>query len=622
MLLGHRLLLLGVLALPAFSGCGSSSRGSESGTEVQSTNGGSMPTGPVTPPKAGPVGGGVSGTDNKVAATASVDALAVAVGTSQTVTVTFTSADGLPISGFSVYGSLGTLPAGWSAPTSLTCAIVGPGSGCVLSLSYAPTAVETGTLTLDCVYVDNAGLPRTPGPCMTLAYAATSSNHIVASVSPVGEIDANVGGKQPVSVSFTTDDGNAVTALTLSTNLAALPSGWSSKATGLNCAVVSTGNGCQLALNFAPTAAAAGTLTLNYSYTDGSGGASSGALNIPYATTPQETVVASVSPNGQIDAALMGGQQTVAVTFTTNDGNAASGLRLVSDLSKLPAGWSSTSTAFGCDSVSTGNGCQLQLKFAPLALGGGTLTLRYSYNDAGGVPNFGLLTIPYAATTNDNVVGTASPTGQIVAMLGSPAQAVSVAFTTDDNRLATALQVTNNLAALPAGWTNTAGSFACSVLGSGSTCQLPLNYAPTGVDNGTLTLNYAYVNNAAQAKTGSVVIDYRTTTNDNVLAAVNPISLSVVTGSGSNPVMVTFTTDDGNVASALSADLTVLPADWSSAASTFTCATVSVGASCQVSLNYSPTVAASSTLAFGYSYVNSAGTTKTGTVSIPYTAAP
>ncbi|HMH88341.1 MAG TPA: hypothetical protein VK523_06845 [Steroidobacteraceae bacterium] len=622
MLLGHRLLLLGVLALPAFSGCGSMSQGSESGTNAQAQNGGSMPTPPVTPPKAGPVGGGVSGTHNKVSATASVDTLAVAAGTSQTITVTFTSADGLPISGFSVYGSLGTLPAGWSSPTSLTCAMVAPGSGCVLALTYAPAAVETGTLTLDCVYVDNAGLPRTPGPCMTLAYAATASNHVVASVSPSGEIDANVGGKQTVSVNFTTDDGNAVTALTLTTNLGALPSGWSSKATGLNCAVVSTGNGCQLALDFAPAAAAAGTLTLNYSYTDASGAAMSGAVNVPYAATSRQTVVASVSPNGQINAAQKGGQQSVGVTFTSDDGNAARGLRLISDLTKLPAGWSSTSTAFGCDSVSTGNGCQLQLKFAPTVLGGGTLTLRYSYNDAGGMPNFGLLTIPYAATTNDNVVGTASPTGQIVAMLGSPAQAVSVAFTTDDNRLATALQVTSNLAALPPGWTNTAGSFACSFLGTGSTCQLILDYAPTGVDNGTLTLHYAYVNNADEAKTGSVAIDYRTTTNDNVVAAVNPTSLSVVTGSGSNPVMVTFTTDDGNDASSLWADLSVLPADWSSTSSTFTCATINVGTGCQVSLNYTPTVAAAGTLSFGYSYVNSAGTAKTGSVSIPYNAAP
>jgi hypothetical protein len=148
-----------------------------------------------------------------------------------------------------------------------------------------------------------------------------------------------------------------------------------------------------------------------------------------------------------------------------------------------------------------------------------------------------------------------------------------------------------------------------------------LNYAPTGVDNGTLNLNYAYANNADEAKTGSVAIDYRTTTNDNVIATVNPASLSVVTGSGSYPVTVTFTTDDGNVASGLSANLT-LPADWSSTSSTLTCATLSVGASCQVALSYTPTIAATGTLSFGYSYMNSAGTAKTGTVSIPYTASP
>src|ERR1700674_4586381 len=290
MLLGHRLILLGVLALATLSGCGSSSRGSESGNEPQASPGGAVPPAPVTPPKSGPVGGGVAGPHNNVAAIALTDTLSVAVGTSRTITVTFSSSDGLPISGFSVYGSLGTLPAGWSAPSSLTCAIVGPGSGCVLTLTYAPVAIETGTLTLDCVYVDNAGLPRTPGPCMTLTYASTASNNVVASLTLSGEVDAAVGGKQPVTVSFTTDDGNAATALTLSTNLGALPAGWSSKVPALTCTVVSTGNGCDLPLDFAPTTAAAGTLTLNYGYTDASGAARSGAVNIPYAATSRRTV--------------------------------------------------------------------------------------------------------------------------------------------------------------------------------------------------------------------------------------------------------------------------------------------------------------------------------------------
>jgi hypothetical protein len=547
--------------------------------------------------------------------------VSVAVGASQTISIAFTSADGLALTAFSVYGNLGVLPADWSAPSSLSCAAVGPGNGCVLTLNFAPTAIESGTLTLECVYVDNAGLPRTPGPCLSLSYASTATNNVIASVSPSGEVDAAIGGsKQSVSVTFTTDDGNAATALSV-TNLTGLPAGWSSSAAGLSCAVVSTGNGCQLPLTFAPTAASSGALTLNYTYVDGSGAARSGALNIPYATTNNGTVSASVSPSGEVNAANMGGTQSVAVTFTTEDGSTAAGLSVLTDLTKLPPDWSSSAPTFSCASVSTGNGCQLQLKYAPTALTAGTVTLRYGYNDAAGMPNFGVLNIPYAATTNDNVVGTAAPSGQVTAMLGSPGQPISVTFTTDDGRLATALQLTSSLTALPAGWSAGTGTFSCSVVTSGTTCQLVLTYAPTGVDNGTLNLGYTYVNNAGESKSGTVAIPYQTTTNDNVVGTANPTSEAAVTGS-SNVVTVTFTTDDGNIASALSADLSALPLGWTAPASSFTCASVSVGATCQVSLTYAPTAAASGTLAFGFTYVNSAGTAKAGTVSIPYTAAP
>jgi hypothetical protein len=545
----------------------------------------------------------------------------VAVGASQTISVIFTSTDGLPISGFSVYGSLGTLPAGWSAPSSLTCANVGPGSGCGLTLTYAPAAIETGTLTLDCVYVDNAGLPRTPGPCLTLSYAATAVNNIIASVSPTGEVDAAIGGsKQSLQVTFTTDDGNAATGLSM-TGLGALPAGWSSTAAGLSCAVVSTGSGCQLPLTFSPTAAMNGTLALNYGYVDGSGATRSGAVNIPYATTSNGTVIANVSPTGQVNAAQMGGQQSVAVTFTTDDGKSAAALSVLTDLAKLPSGWSSKATTFTCASVSTGNGCQLQLQYAPTALTAGTLSLRYGYNDAGGMPNFGVVNIPYAATTNDNVVATAAPTGQLTAMLGSPGLLVTLTFTTDDSRLATALQLTSSLTSLPAGWSSAAGAFTCAVLSTGSSCRLALSYAPTGVDNGTLNLGFAYLNNAGESKTGSIAIPYQTTTNDNVMGTANPTTVAAITGS-SNVVTVTFTTDDSNFASALSADLSALPLGWAAPASSLACASVSVGTTCQVSLTYAPTAAAGGTLAFGFSYVNSAGIAKTGTVSIPYTAAP
>ncbi|MDP9088920.1 MAG: hypothetical protein M3O26_09305 [Pseudomonadota bacterium] len=620
MLPGHRLLPLVVLALPILHGCGSSSRGSESGTVATVSIGGGNATPPVTPPKVGPTGPVAPGNDNKVSATASVDSISVAVGTSQNVVVTFTSNDGMPITAFSAYDSSGTLPKGWSAP-SLTCATVAPGRGCVLVLNYAPVAVENHTLTLYCVYVDNAGLPRTPGPCMSFTYSATTANNVVASFSPVGEIDASIGGKQPLIVNFTTDDGAAATALTLTTSLGTLPSGWSSSATGLSCAAVSTGSGCQLPLLFSPTAAANGTLSLNYTYVDSSGAARTGTLNVPYATTSNEVVVASFSPTGQVTAVEKGGQQTVAVTFTTLDGKSASALSLSTNLTKLPVGWSSAATSFSCNSVSTGNGCQLQLSFTPKTLTAGTLTLRYSYNDANGIPNFGVLEIPYAATTSDNAVGTASPSGKISAMLGSPGQPVAVTFTTDDSRFGTAFQLTSSLTSLPAGWSSSANAFGCSAFSTGTSCQLVLTYAPTGMDNGTLTLSYAYLNNAGELKSGSVGIPYQTTTNDNVVGTANPTTVAAVTGT-SNPVTVTFTTDDSNFASGLTADLSMLPLGWSSTPMSLSCASVSVGTACQASLTYAPTAAAAGTLSFGFNYVNSAGTTKSGTVSIPYTASP
>lgn len=620
MLLGHRLLVFVVLALPILHGCGSSSQGSESGTVTAVSMGGGTPAPPVTPPKVGPTGPVAPGNDNKVSATSSVDSISVAVGTSQIVVVTFTSSDGMPITAFSAYDSTGTLPTGWSGP-SLTCATVAPGSGCVLILTYSPIAVENNTLTLYCVYVDNAGLPRTPGPCMSFTYAATAANNVVASVSPMGEIDASIGGKQPVTVNFTTDDGTPATALTLTTNLGTLPSGWSSSATGLSCAAVSTGSGCQLPLLFSPTAAANGTLSLNFSYVDGSGTARTGTLNVPYATAANAVVVANVSPTGQVTAVEKGGQQTVAVTFTTIDGKSVSALSLSTSLTTLPVGWSSAAKSFSCNSVSTGNGCQLQLSFTPTTLTAGTLTLRFSYNDASGMPNFGVLEIPYAATTNDNAVGTSSPSGQVTAMLGSAGQSVAVTFTTDDNRFATALNLTSSLTSLPAGWSSSANAFGCSALSTGTSCQLMLTYAPTGVDNGTLTLSYAYLNNAGQLKSGSVGIPYQTTTNDNVVGTANPTTVAAVTGT-SNSVTVTFTTDDGNFATGLTADLSMLPLGWSSASSSLGCASVSVGTACQVSLTYAPMAAGAGTLSFGFNYVNSAGTTKSGTVSIPYTASP
>jgi len=621
-----RALTLPVLMLAMLSGCDyTSSSGGESGS-VSMNSGGSGTTGsPGITGTGGFTGAaGISGSDDSIVATASTSNLAVVVGATQTLSITFASSDGLTMTGFGVSGALGTaLPAGWSGPTSFVCASVNTGSGCVMNLTYAPTAVDSGTLTITYVEVDNAGMARTP-ESLTVAYVATANNNVTASAAPTGQIAGEIGGgAQSVSVDFFTDDGNPATNLTVTSDLTALPAGWSSATPSLSCAIVTTGNGCLLTLTFAPSASVTGTLTLNYSYTDEAGESKTGVATIPYFTTSANDVIATASPLGQITAVEKTGGRSVPINFTTNNGKAASNLAVGASVKSLPAGWSAAASTLSCASVSTGNGCQMTLTYAPTALGSGTLSLGYSYVDSSGAAKTGITNIPYIATTNDNVVATPSQTGQITAVVGSAAVPLSVTFTTDDAQPATALQLTTDLASLPLGWSSIDSSFACPAIDADTSCVLPLNYAPSVYGSGMLTLGYTYINNAGQTKTGTLTVDYRAVTNDTIGGTANPASLSVRTGS-STPVTVTFVTSDGNPASALSLTtaLTSLPAGWSTTSSSgFTCATVSAGTICSLPLMYAPTVAVTGgALNLSFAYTNDAGMADTGTVSVSSTA--
>ncbi len=651
MQVSHRSLLLGLATLLAVSGCdmsspwGSSSSGTAYGAaSVTGNTGGTAGAGGgnTTSPKGG-VGGesGTAGTDDTVVATPSTSSVSVAVGSNQTISITFASSDGRSITGFGISGSLGTLPTGWTGPANFTCKLVMAGSACVLNLTYAPMATDSGSLVVNYVYVDNANLSKAPGGSVAISYQAIAQNNVVATAMPSGQINALIGsGMQSVSVNFTSDTSNAtldaaITNLSVSTDLSALPAGWSSASPSFSCAVVTTGNGCQLVLSYQPASSASGVLTLNYAYMDDSGASRVGSLNIPYATTSSNNVVAVSSPSGQINAAEKTGSQAVAIDFNTDNGGAASGLIVTSSLSALPAGWHSSSSSFSCGSVSTGNGCQLRLSYAPTALGSGTLALTYAYDDDAGNQQTGTLDVRYAATTNDNVVGTASPAGQINAVVGQGSQPVAVVFTTDDTRLATALQVTTNLTTLPSGWSSASPSFACALVSTGSTCQLNLSYTPTAyTPPGTLVVGYSYKNNAGQTKTGTVSIPYRGTTNDTIAATPSQSSLAVIIGSPTvpTPVTITFATDDGNPAvgvPATSNALTVtsglspLPPGWSTSSTTFSCLTVSDGTACQLPLSYAPSAVTNGvqTLTLGYGYVNDAGIANTGTATISYSAA-
>ena len=547
---------------------------------------------------------------------------AVVGASGQSVAINFTTNDGNPASDFLLTTDLTTLPVGWSSSvTTLSCASVSTGNGCHLPLTYAPVAAASGTLVLTYSYNDNSGTAKSG--TVLVDYAATTQNGVVGTVTPGGQVNAVVGASgQSVGINFTSSDGNPATGFLLTTNLASLPAGWSSTVTTLSCASVSTGNGCHLPLAYTPAAAGSGTVVLAYSYNDNSGTAKTGTVRVDYAATTQNSVVATATPNGQVNAVVGAGSQFVSVQFTTNDGNPATALEPTTDLTSLPAGWSSTDTAFSCTSVSTGNGCQLPLTYAPSQAAGASLSLNYRYLNNSGVLQTGSVSIPYVATTHDNVVATPSPSGQINAVVGSGSQQVSITFKTDDGNNASALQVTS-LGALPTGWSGP-GSLTCASVNNSSNCSLSLTYAPGVTGSGTLTLNYSYSDDSGTAKTGSLSIQYAATADDNVVGTPDQSSLNAYVG-GSTTDNVTFTTDDGNVASnvALTSPLSGLPAGWSSTVSSFTCASASTGTTCVLPLTFAPgSTSDSGTLTLNYSYTSNSGTAKTGSVNITYAALP
>jgi|SRR5580700_4314587 hypothetical protein len=467
-------------------------------------NGGST----TQPGLSGDDGGFNAHNDSPVATPAVNGMFSVVVGATGTLSITFTSNDGGTIQGLAINGSLGTLPADWTGPKQFACATVSTGSGCVLNLTYKPSAyLASGTFTLEYVYLDSAGGAQTTAPPLTIQYRATTNDNIVGTATPTGQIVAVVGmGSQTVNLNFTTDDGHPASALAVTTDLTSLPAGWSAASGSFTCASVSTGNGCQLALTYMPTMAAVGTLTLNYSYDDDSGTPKTGSVNIPYAATTNDNAVATASPSGQITAMVASGSQPVTVTFTTDDGNPATALVLTSSLAALPAGWSSTDTTFTCATFSTGNTCQLPLTYAPAVDGSGTLALNFTYTNNAGFAKSGMLNVLYAATEHDNIVWTAS-SNPLVVTAGSSTP-LTVTFTTDDGNVATGFAITSGLSALPVGWSSTDTTFSCASVSTGTTCQLPLLYAPLVTGSGTLTLGYSYVDNAGTPNTGTVSLTY------------------------------------------------------------------------------------------------------------------
>jgi hypothetical protein len=111
-----------------------------------------------------------------------------------------------------------------------------------------------------------------------------------------------------------------------------------------------------------------------------------------------------------------------------------------------------------------------------------------------------------------------------------------------------------------------------------------------------------------------------------VVATVTPTGLINVIVGRTQAVTVTFTTSDGRRAKDLliTGGMSPLPAGWTrwgSDRTVFLCSTITAGNTCQMTLNYTPTVATvGGTLTLDYRYTDNAHTVKTATTNITYSS--
>jgi hypothetical protein len=125
--------------------------------------------------------------------------------------------------------------------------------------------------------------------------------------------------------------------------------------------------------------------------------APSAPTETPSAPVAGNTVLAAAVPAAPLRV-VIGQRQVVSIIFTPSDDQPATDLRVTGNLTGLPPGWSSASTAFACANAGRDGGCKLDLAYAPAATSAAsTLTLDYAYSNSAGEAMTGSVAISYEA---------------------------------------------------------------------------------------------------------------------------------------------------------------------------------------------------------------------------------
>lgn len=337
----------------------------------------------------------------------------------------------------------------------------------------------------------------------------------------------------------------------------------------------------------------------------------------PQAPPPGTAVTPSISA-AAAQQVKVGDTADIAVIFRAPQGMAARQLAITTGMSPLPAGWSSASSSFACDTVSANDDCRLNLRYSPILAGvSGNLNLGFRYIDANGVQQHGSADIPYGTTAPNAVTAAVAPAGPLQVGVGT---STSVVFTFRSNDGVPATALSADVGALPAGWSVAGGSVPCATVAGDAGCSLSLQFQPLGpVGTSVLSLPYRYTDSGGAVRDGTASVTYAAIAGGTVTAALSPAGLVDTYVGSTASVQVSFTATAGNVTGM---QLTsTLPAEWTVTSGTLPCTTLAAGASCQATLTYAPTSSlVSGTVPIDFSYTDSFGVAHSGSLTIPYRA--
>lgn len=467
------------------------------------------------------------------------------------------------------------------------------GAACTLILQYTPSNAVTSTRTFTVNASDSAGAISS-----TATLTGTGVNPALLTLSDSGTYDfGNVTVSSSSSQTFTLTNSGGVSATLGTISTAGLGLGAPFTLTGGTCAtstVLATsggGSACTLSVAYSPSTATLSTATLSVAYFDG---ASNTSAMRPLQGTGLSRASIAFVPSSTYDFGSVTLNTTVSATFTvTNTGQTQAtlgtvttgGLGLAGDYSKTGGTCASSGALAG------GGNCTIEVGFLPTTLGASSGALTLTASDVVGA--IGSATRAVQGTGTGTAAVTLTPVGSFTFSTTVVNTSTTQTFTLVNGGPAagTLGDLTTSGLGLSAPFTRTGGTCANnaqSINGSGGTCTVIIEYAPTSAITSEQAISIAYHDGSINTSTVSTLSGSAT----EVTLSVSPSSLDLgeIANEWSSAALALTVSNTGSAhASGCTRGIGGSHANQFNIKSTSCTGTLNAGSSCIVSIQGVPT---------------------------------